>query len=59
MRDISDAGPGSPASAFGASVGTSATLLLVDTIISGVTAKICEILVGPTVGANCSYRAKL
>ena len=38
---------------------TSAALLLVDTIISGVEVWICEVLFGPTVGANCSYGTKL
>jgi len=34
MREMSDEGPVSPTSAVGTLVGTSATLLLVDTILS-------------------------
>jgi len=34
MREISDAGPGSPTSAVGTTGGTSAVLLLVETILS-------------------------
>jgi len=56
MRDISEVGPGSPTSTVGTKGGTSVVLLRVDTILLlGLSPWICEILFGPTVGANCSY----